>query len=355
MIFMKKMHKNTIKLLLAISCWSSLSAFACNLPTSYYKNVICTSEQGVFLAMRDNKEPVALLDNKGNKTADLFSYQDALATHMAHGLLPVRQGQYIGYINSKGKVIIPIKYDSLGAPDFARKANNHRIIVKYNGAFGVIDTKGKVIVDFDKSIEHISDFSKNQALVSQNKGQYTISQHGNIINDKQSLLNYQNNVGHPSDNPNSDNVNNDDAIATNTINPNHPNSADNTNDSNQNKQSLLAQDTPNKSFFPNQQDDKWGFVDEHGIPMIRHVFDEVRPFSQGLAGVRVDSHWGFIDKAGKLVIPFRFHQDRIKHDNQSDNDTNQSFVFINDKAWVSNFNDDIRLCINIYGKNVICD
>lgn len=112
---------NTSKWILALLlCWS-LPALACTLPKSYYKNVACTSRQGVFLATRDNNTPVALLNQKGNKTTDLFAYDGALGTHMAHGLLPVRKGQKIGYINSKGKVVIPIKYDSLGAKDFAVK------------------------------------------------------------------------------------------------------------------------------------------------------------------------------------------------------------------------------------------
>lgn len=33
--------------------------------------------------------------------------------------------------------------------------------------------------------------------------------------------------------------------------------------------------------------------------------DEVAPFSEGLAGVRMGNQWGFIDKEGQLVIDFR--------------------------------------------------
>lgn len=35
-------------------------------------------------------------------------------------------------------------------------------------------------------------------------------------------------------------------------------------------------------------------------------FDEVRPFSEGVAAVRVGSKWGAVDKSGTLVVEARF-------------------------------------------------
>jgi hypothetical protein len=35
------------------------------------------------------------------------------------------------------------------------------------------------------------------------------------------------------------------------------------------------------------------------------VYDEIAPFSEGLAAVRVGNQWGFINEDAKLVIDFR--------------------------------------------------
>lgn len=312
---------NTSKWILALLlCWS-LPALACTLPKSYYKNVACTSQQGVFLATRDNNTPVALLNQKGNKTTDLFAYDGALGTHMAHGLLPVRKGQKIGYINSKGKVVIPIKYDSLGAKDFARKPSNSRIIVKLNGSFGVIDTKGNVIVDFDKSISNISDFKNNRATITKGARQYTIDQNGAIVSQNDS--------------------NQSPSLSQEPIGL-------------QSSQTQFSNQSQDVRFIPHLENGKWGFVDDNDVLMIIHAFDEVHSFSEGLAGVRQGTHWGFIDKSGTLVIPFRFDDAGILKNNSDKPEMTEPFTFINNKAWIGNLNDGTKLCINTQGVNISC-
>ncbi|MDO4250740.1 MAG: WG repeat-containing protein, partial [Moraxella sp.] len=62
-------------------------AHACTLPKSYYKHVKCTTQSGVFLAVKDNGSPVALLDKKGNATANLFAYDAVLPNRFYAGLL----------------------------------------------------------------------------------------------------------------------------------------------------------------------------------------------------------------------------------------------------------------------------
>ncbi len=49
-----------------------------------------------------------------------------------------------------------------------------------------------------------------------------------------------------------------------------------------------------------------GFVDASGQFRIAPTFDEVLPFSDGLAAVRVGDKWGFIDGTGHIVIPPQF-------------------------------------------------
>ncbi len=50
----------------------------------------------------------------------------------------------------------------------------------------------------------------------------------------------------------------------------------------------------------------WAFVNRAGEVVIPGPFDEARPFSDGLAAVRVGHRWGFVDSEGREAIPPRF-------------------------------------------------
>src|SRR5215472_14095577 len=48
-------------------------------------------------------------------------------------------------------------------------------------------------------------------------------------------------------------------------------------------------------LVPRKHDEKFGFVDAAGEFKIPPAFDDVLPFSDGLAAVRLGDKWGFID------------------------------------------------------------
>jgi hypothetical protein len=48
---------------------------------------------------------------------------------------------------------------------------------------------------------------------------------------------------------------------------------------------------------------KYGFIDSTGKIITAPVYDDARPFSNGLAAVRHGYMWGYIDKTGKEVVP----------------------------------------------------
>ena len=53
----------------------------------------------------------------------------------------------------------------------------------------------------------------------------------------------------------------------------------------------------------------WAFVNPAGEVVIPGPFDEVRPFAEGLAAVRVEGKgWGFVDREGRTVIAPRFRE-----------------------------------------------
>ena len=57
---------------------------------------------------------------------------------------------------------------------------------------------------------------------------------------------------------------------------------------------------------PKKNRDKFGFVDASGQFRIAPSFEEVLPFSEGLAAMRAGEKWGFIDTSGKVVIRPQF-------------------------------------------------
>jgi len=59
-------------------------------------------------------------------------------------------------------------------------------------------------------------------------------------------------------------------------------------------------------FEPEKKGEKFGFVDSSGRFRIAPNFDEVLPFSEGLAAVRSGDQWGFIDTSGNFAVPPRF-------------------------------------------------
>lgn len=108
-----------------------------------------------------------------------------------------------------------------------------------------------------------------------------------------------------------------------------------------------------RKMFPHLKNGKWGFVSVRGVNMIAYSFDEVTPFSNGLAGVRMADNWGFINKAGDLVIDFRFNKQNVMKDGENYHGMSP-FTFVEGKAWVSNSSDGGKLCVDINGANTEC-
>jgi hypothetical protein len=48
---------------------------------------------------------------------------------------------------------------------------------------------------------------------------------------------------------------------------------------------------------------KYGFIDSSGTYLIQPLFENARPFADGLAAVRLNKRWGYIKKNGEMRVP----------------------------------------------------
>lgn len=310
---------------------TTAAAAGCKIPKSYYKHVSCTADSRYFLAVRDIGLPVAIIDKNGKMVVELFRYQRVAADRFRNGLLPVQRGNKVGYLNMQGREVVPAVYDVLsndsGNQGWARGVYDDRIVVKKDGKYGVITTANKVIVPFSAEYTSMSDYQGGRLQVSK-RGQ------GSLWLDKQGKE-IKTTVPAP-------------VSAKSQVNSvkNSPNTATR-------QTPATPQAAPFTTLYPRQKDGRWGFVDEQEVLMITYSFDEVMPFSEGLAGVRIGKNWGFINLGGELVIPFRF-DDAGVHKNEHYKGV-PAFTFTGGKALIGSLKNGDKLCIDTNGNNVSCD
>jgi hypothetical protein len=305
-------------------------AASCKLPKSYYKNVSCTANSSYFLAVKDFGAPVALLNSSGKKVVDLSRYQQADADKLSGGLLPVLRNSHVGYVNMQGREVIPTMYDMLnesGGKGWARPVSEGRIVVKKGGDYGVISTSNDTIVPFSSAISNIDNYRSGVASVRKNKDSSLVDKNGKATG-----------------NPNAKRDNSSSMSNNASLSP---------------SQALSSPQSrpPNTPSFttlqPHQQDGKWGFVDDKDVTMITYSFDDVRPFSESLAGVRVDDKWGFVNLGGELTIPFRFDESSV--DTGDIYKGVSAFIFKDGKAWIGSLQNGDKMCIDKEGQSVGCD
>lgn len=344
----------------------SAQAASCKIPKSYYKNVSCTASSGYFLAVKDFGAPVALIDKQGKSLVDLTRYQKVDTDKISAGLLPVMRNSHVGYLNMQGREVIPVMYDVLNdGQGWARPVSEGRIVVKQGGHYGVIDTANRTVVPFSAAISDIDNYRGGMARVRKNKAISWLDKEGNIKNANTQSTNTQN-AGVKKDNSKSNDgksaknsrVNDRTATSKSEVTP-----SARANSTQKNSASIAINRFT--TLQPRQQDGRWGFVDDNNVTMITYSFDEVRPFSEGLAGVRIDAEWGFINLGGELVIPFSFKDfDGSNNFNDSNNKSlsldsrykdKPSFVFVADKAWIGSLENGTKMCIDREGAAVACD
>lgn len=181
-------------------------------------------------------------------------------------LWPVEQDNKWGYIDKTGRLIIPFKFD--GAGNFSEGL----AAVEIKEKTGYIDKTGKFVIP-PRFISGFS-FSEGLAVVVIRR----IGQEGRTSFYKYGYIDRSGRV---------------------VIQP--P----------QNPESLkwFAMAYKGLAFSEGlayMEPGKLGFIDKAGKQVIPPRYNDVQPFSEGLAVVMLEDKYGYIDRSGKMVIPLQF-------------------------------------------------
>ncbi|MCS6974783.1 MAG: WG repeat-containing protein [Cyclobacteriaceae bacterium] len=57
-----------------------------------------------------------------------------------------------------------------------------------------------------------------------------------------------------------------------------------------------------EGFRPIRKNGRYGFINEDGLLMIPNRYEDVMPFREGRAGIKIRNKWGFIDRTDRIVV-----------------------------------------------------
>ncbi|WP_454985964.1 WG repeat-containing protein [Capnocytophaga bilenii] len=163
------------------------------------------------------------------------------------GLCAVMNDGKWGYVNEKGKLVIPLKYDAV---DYF----SHGLAIAgiYGKGYGFIDTKGKLVIPY--RFHYAYPFYGNAAPVCVDYKWGFVGRDGEL----HTLFEYH--------------------------------------------EAHRFRDGLSRVM----KNRKYGFVDKDGREVIGLEYDQADDFYNGLAAVKKDGKWGYINTLGKVVIPFQY-------------------------------------------------
>lgn len=225
---------------------------------------------------------------KDNDTANIVNTEVP-----SPSLLPFNENGKWGYMDTNGKVEISPKYD------FAGSFKEGLAVVMIDGKYGYINEKDEVIIDIEygdvgslePEVEH-SDYDFNNGLVGvyKNNKYYMMDNTGEIVTKEYvdtSFASYELFLGSYGDTSEFSSYAYD-------------------------KYHSLSE---GMSIYKDSTNEKYGYVDEDGVVVIKAQFDWAWEFSEGLGAVVKDGLLGFVNKDGDLVIDYQFeaNSDKVAH------------------------------------------
>ncbi len=213
--------------------------------------------------------------NKSGKEVISQKYKGVMWTQFSNGRALVFKNNKWGYIDLKGKLVVPQEYD------FAREFENGLSIVGYANKFGVIDINGKVIISikYDEVIQ---------------------TRYGMFIVKYKDKFSFKDSFG---------------------------------NDINSNKYDDIS-GIYCEGLLAVGVNGKYGYIDSLGKEAISLNFDYAKEFYEGLAAVERDGKYGYINSNGEQIIPFQFEEAKGFEKGRACVSLNDKYGLINRKGEI---------------------
>lgn len=218
------------------------------------------------------------------------SHGTVLCETSSEGLVAVEQKGKYGFMNSQGKLVIPIKYDDVGI--FSEGLAS----VEKNNKSGFINIQGKIVIPFE--YDRPSRFSDGLARVRIDGRYIFIDKTGTKVLDVDRYYNL---------NPFSYSEVFMDGFAL---------------VEKESKQGLINKqgelvvpveydliDLPfSEGLVVIKKNNKYGFLNKQGQEVVPPKYDNAVGFLEGLARIRYEGRYGFINQQGQIVIPIVFEE-----------------------------------------------
>jgi len=190
-----------------------------------------------------------------------------------------------GFIDTTGKIVVPIKYHIVGVPS----ENTIRVYSNDSGNWGYVDYDGNEILPqiYDKA----QDFEYNRMLVVYKNEYQMIDKNGKIYFRNQDVFGSSISEGFLTFRKN----NKEGIIDTLGNIILKPMTCQDIHSARESKFAILNKDI------------KWGFLDKSGVLVIPCIYEKISLFSEGLACV-YNKKWHVINHAGKTVFETNFNE-----------------------------------------------
>ena len=282
--------------------------------------------QNANLGIAKDEAGIRLIDFKDLKISKTYSF---IGNFNKYGLAQIKDGKYIGFINTELKVVIEPVYNTVG--NFNQYGLVSACKTEVNGANNGANKCGYIKFDGSEIIpinfDEVAQFNKFGLVVVKENVRNCSLPTGNcqvdMIYDKNgNLIIGKTNEAAPIGIKyiTTDTLFNGNFVAIKTLNP-LKNGDDmpveyNLIEKNKLKRITTQSYTSIKRYdsnllFPVLKDGKWGLIDTTGKVVAKTSYKEIMVTTEGLYGVKYDNNkYGFIDKKGKVQIAFDYDEVR---------------------------------------------
>ena len=295
-----------------------------------YESIVNITDPSIIhnanLGIAKDEAGIRLIDFKDLKISKTYSF---IGNFNKYGLAQIKDGKYIGFINTELKVVIEPVYNTVG--NFNQYGLVSACKTEVNGANNGANKCGYIKFDGSEIIpinfDEVAQFNKFGLVVVKENVRNCSLPTGNcqvdMIYDKNgNLIIGKTNEAAPIGIKyiTTDTLFNGNFVAIKTLNP-LKNGDDmpveyNLIEKNKLKRITTQSYTSIKRYdsnllFPVLKDGKWGLIDTTGKVVAKTSYKEIMVTTEGLYGVKYDNNkYGFIDKKGKVQIAFDYDEVR---------------------------------------------